>query len=687
MVQAENILNPKQAAPIGIFLTLTALAFTALACQPDEPTPIPTSTPIPTIAPTNTPIPTEAPPKPTAPPTDTPIPPTSAPPTATPQPEIVVKPTAPTVAPPTETPTPVPPTETPEVATPEPEPTPIPLTPTATPTPVLPTPTPTPKPEPTITTSPTAVTEEPLKPLPVEGLRGGTIKIAVPGTPAHQDIHKSVSPILAGWGPGIAYSRLFQYRWLKPNEPNSGVDQLSSRYDPTTSTSAHEIICDLCENWQFDGDTTLSIKLRPTIHWQETNPGLGRDLTAEDVAFSINRLTDPQMANSHLVNTVAQARAVGDDVVEIVLTLPDAEIFDKLADARAAIVAPETVNLNGDLTQGPTIGTGPWVLESFERSGMSFRANERYYIPELPLLDGIDVSIIEDEQTRTTALRTGQLDLIQPDLPDLIAATERFDELRWIRSHDPAAGIEVAFNTTRNHLTNSQLFREAVLYTWDPNGLIDDLHNGQSFISAGLPLYNPEWLLPTTEINAFFNDRTKVLELLEGVLLPTGIIINIRVGEFGEDYIATALSLADAINQLGATASVEAVSTRTFGEDIWIKGDYDIYIGAPPPLTSATSALFAIHHSGGPWNTTGYSTAELDALIELQAVEIDPIARGELMLEIQREIFRGAHIFHPAASVSHWLWWSHLRNVAPSTYRADSTWLSRLWLADRVRGG
>lgn len=683
MVQADDTLNPKPTGPSGIILTTAALAVAALACTSAAPTPTPTPTPVATIAPTNTPIHTEAPLEPTVPPTNTPITPTRTPPTATPQPEIVVKPTAPTVAPPTETLTPVPPTATPEVATPAPEPTPI---PTATPTPVLPTSTPTPKPEPTITASPIAVTEEPVKSLPIEGLRGGTIRIAVPGAPPHQDIHKSVSPILAGWGPGIAYSRLFRYRWLKPNEPNTGVDELSTRYDPTTSTSAHQIICDLCESWEFDGDTTLKIQLLPEIHWHQTNPGLARDLAATDVAFSINRLTDPQMVNSHLVNTIAQVRTVSDDTVEIDLTLPDAEIFDKLADARAAIVAPETVNLNGDLTQGPTIGTGPWVLESFERSGMSFRANERYYIPELPLLDGINVSIIEDEQTRITALRTGHLDLIQPDLPDLIAAMERFDELRWTRSHDPAAGIEVAFNTTRNYLTN-QFFREAVLYTWDPNGLIDDLYNGQSFISAGLPLYNPDWLLPPTEIDALFNNRIKVLELLEGVDLLSGITVKIQVGQFGDEYVSTAFSLADAINRLGITASVEAVSTRTFGEEIWNEGNYDIYVGAPPPLTSATSTLFAIHHSNGPWNTTGYSTDELDGLIERQAVEIDPIVRAELMLEIQREIFRGAHIFRPAASVSHWLWWSHLRNVAPSTYRADSTWLSRLWLTNRVRGG
>ena len=684
MVQAENTLNPKTTALIGIIVTISALALTTLACQNNEPTSTPQ--PVVTVAPTNTTTPTEAPPEPTPVPTNTPIPPTIAPPTSTPQPEIVIKPTAPTVAPPTETPTPL--TSTPEIATQAPEPTAIPPTPTATPTPVPPTPilTPTPKPQPTITAAPTTVPEQPVQPLPIEGLRGGTIKIAVPGAPPHQDIHKSVSPILAAWGPGIAYSRIFRYRWLQPNEPNYGVDKLSSRYDPSTSASAHEIICDLCESWEFTDDTTFSVKLRPTVHWHETNPSLGRDLTPDDVAYSINRLTNPQIVNSHLVNTIAEARAVGNDTVEIKLTLPDAEIFDKLADARAAIIAPETINLNGDLTQGPTIGTGPWVMESFERSGMDFRANERYYIPELPLLDNISIVIIQDKQTRVTSLRTGQLDLIQPDLPELVPALERFDELRWTQSHDPAAGIEVAFNTTHEHL-NTKALRESIFYTWDPNGLIDSLHNGQSFISAGLPIYNPQWLLPATEIDTLFNDRTKVLSLLENVNLPGGVIINIRVGEFGDDYTNTARSLAQAIHRLGIIATVETVSTRTFGEDVWNEGNYHIYVGAPPPLTSTTSALFAIHHSAGPWNSTGYSTQELDALIELQAVELDPLVRGELMLEIQREIFRGAHLFRPAASVSHWLWWSHLQNVAPTTYRADSFWLSRLWLAERVRGG
>ncbi len=577
------------------------------------------------------------------------------------------------------TPTSVPPTNTPEpTSTPQPTGTPVP----PTPTPIPPTTTPTAAPE--ITVSPTSVSDPKVEPIPVTGRYGGTIKTAVPQSAPHQDIHKSVSPILAGWGPGIAYSRLFRYRWLPPNEPHSGVDALANRYDPQSSTSAHQIICDLCESWNLESDTTLTIKLRPDVPWHLTNPQLGRNLSAEDVVYTIDRLSDPRLPNSHLVNTIAEARAIGDDSLQIQMTIPDAEIFDKLADARFAIVSPEAVNVAGDLTEGPTIGTGPWILDSFERTRMQFVANPDYFIPELPLLDGLEVEVVPDPHVRITTLRTGQLDLVQPALNELIPAIERFEELRWNQSHDPSAGIEVAFNTSRQGL-DSQSLRHSILKSWDPISLIDSVHHGQSFISVGPPSNDPAWLMPRSEIEPFFGDRAGLLELLGDLRVPNGITLTIRVGEFGDEYVKTARSLAVAVRSLGLIVSVERVPTRTFGEDIWSFGEYDIYVGAPPPQSSATSMLFAVHHSKGPWNTTKYATERLDTLIELQSIEMNPVTRREMLHEIQREILNGAYLLRPAAKVSHWVWWSHLQNVAPSTFRADSFWLTRMWLGDRVR--
>ena len=321
------------------------------------------------------------------------------------------------------------------------------------------------------------------------------------------------------------------------------------------------------------------------------------------------------------------------------------------------------------------------MMDLFDTGAMRFSANRDYFIPELPLLDGFTVAVVEDPQTRTTLLRTRQIDLIQPDVSDLIAAAARFDDLRWTQTHDAAAGIEVAFNTTRNPF-GLQNFRSAIWYAWNPIELIDSLHEGQTFLSAGLPLHNPDWLLPQSEIDPLFNNRERISELLGDARIAIVIEATIRVGQFGETYVGTAQSLAEAMSTIGFGVKVEEISTRRFGEDVWLNADYDIYVGAPPPQTSATSTLFANHHSAAPRNTTGYSSTTLDALIERQAVELDPAVRRELMLEIQREILRGSHVVRIAANVSHWLWWSHLNNVAPNTFRSDSFWLTRVWRSD-----
>ena len=338
MVQTSNPLSSNRSIRAAIIAAALLLVWFVFACQTEEPTPtvepvtlvVPTNTP----APSSTPLPTETP-EPTATATHTPVPAATAAliPTATTQPTATSTPSTdsqdiptPTSVPPTETPTPT--------STPLPTSTPVPTTPTP------PTATPTAIPE--ITASPTTVPIAKIAPLPVTGKYGGTLKTAIPQSAPHQDIHKSVSPILAGWGPGIAYSRIFRYRWLEPNEPNSGVDALANRYDPQSSSAAHEIICDLCESWEFGADGTLSIRLKSEVPWHLTNPHLGRNLTAEDVVYSINRLSDPKLPNSHLVNTISEASATGDDSLRIRLTIPDAEILDKLADARFAGRCPRS---------------------------------------------------------------------------------------------------------------------------------------------------------------------------------------------------------------------------------------------------------------------------------------------------------------------------------------------------------
>ena len=627
------------------------LGLTALACS-QQPTPEPSVTELPTSIPDTPTVSATA----TFVPTSTP--------TATPTAQI--DPTAPPEPTPTESPTAIP---------------------TATSVPPVPTPTPAPKPTvapsatavPTATAMPTATEVPAPKPRPIEGTRGGSLRFSVPTAPPHQDIHESVSPVLAAWGPGVAYSKIFRHQWNNPGPIVSG-GSLPAQFDPTTSAYAGDILCDICMAWRMDDTTSITVVLRPDVKWQDVQPLRGRSLVAQDVAYSLNRLRNPVLQNHDLMNTVSSVRAIDEATVVIETTLPDAEIFEKLADARAAIVASEAVALNSNLRTGPTVGTGPWILGRYEQMEMSFSANLDYFNPALPLTFAMHVSIVPDISTRVVMIQVDASDFVQTDVESLRQALARDPATQWTAEFDAASGIEVAFNTTAPSMSDIRV-RRAILNLWQPESLFPEVHGGLSFVSAGIPLRDPAWLLTAQETGEYFDDPNSAQALLRAAG-GTGGQVTITVGSFGEAYTQTALSLAGAIRSAGFVPNIQYVSTREFADEVWINGDFEVYVGAPPPQSSATSMLFSVHHSRGPWNSTRFASSELDDLISRQTTQLNPSARREDLREIQRLIFSSAHRFIAAANVSTWVWSPKVQNFAPNSYRGGSHWLSRIWLLE-----
>ena len=71
-------------------------------------------------------------------------------------------------------------------------------------------------------------------------------------------------------------------------------------------------------------------------------------------------------------------------------------------------------------------------------------------------------------------------------------------------------------------------------------------------------------------------------------------------------------------------------------------------------MLSPNAYLIPVLHSLGAWNTTAHIDPELDALIEAQAQESDPVRRTRLIREIQEVALGRAYRFMPATSVSIW---------------------------------
>ena len=473
-----------------------------------------------------------------------------------------------------------------------------------------------------------------------------------------------MSPALATWGPGLAYSRMLRFE----SGPDIGLPSLA-------------VECDLCESWTMEDQTTFEFELRDGVRWQNIPPVNGRELTANDIVFSYNRQRQTDLPNSALLAAVSDVEAPQPDRVRISLLVPDADFTVSLADGHSKIVAPEAVELNGDLRNGPTIGTGPWVLvETRPNQSHLFESNPTYFEEGLPFAESLLVQILPDGPTRDAAFKVGAIDVNQMAPMEWREFHERRPEAPFVMFMEVGVGLEVAMKTSAPPFDEVDL-RRAAFYAMDPWQAINDIWLGSAYVSLGFPPAGPEWMLPVPQLKAYF-DRPELARDLLMQASDAPVPISIKVGDFGEAYMAHAQLIAYEMEAVGFAPTLDLVNRRVFGEHVWLGGEYQMFVGPTSPVTSPNGYLVPVLHSMGRWNTAEFRDAELDILIEAQAQEYDREKRKRLVHRIQRLLLQKAYRFMPATSVSIWAWWPRVQNLHPNFVGFEYSYWSRVWLDD-----
>src|SRR6058998_1312658 len=114
--------------------------------------------------------------------------------------------------------------------------------------------------------------------------RGGTISVRL-WDPPHFDPHLTIS-----YKTHIAYS--FTHSRL-----------LRHKAGPAVAPGTFPIEGDLAESWTQPNETTYIFKLRKGMRWQNKAPVNGRELTADDVVYSVERFrTVTGNANAYMLS-------------------------------------------------------------------------------------------------------------------------------------------------------------------------------------------------------------------------------------------------------------------------------------------------------------------------------------------------------------------------------------------------
>ena len=515
------------------------------------------------------------------------------------------------------------------------------------------------------TTIATASTMPPLLTSASEGSgrRGGVLNLVSRQVLGHQDVHRDVSETLAAWGPGIAYSRLMRF------ESGASVEL------PSLS-----VMCEVCHEWKMTDATTFEFNLRDDVMWQELQPVNGRRLVASDIVYSFERQRYDGMPNGALLYSVDDIEAPNDALLRVKLLAPDADFLMTLANGHTKIVAREAVELSGDLLEGPTVGSGAWILEDADLDmAFSFQRNENYFEEDKPLLDMLHIHTIVDEDTAYAAFRVNNVD-VHRLLPDQWKEfSQQKPDASMLAFKEIGRGLEVGFKSTEPPFDDLRV-RQAAMLGMRPNRAIEEVWQGAAYLTQGVPLAGADWQLDDAELGTYFDDHAAATALLADAVETLPVPVVISVGDFGAEYRAHAERIAGAMQSVGFEPRLEVVDKRHFGERVWLGGYYHMFVGPTAPVVSPNTYLLTVLSSDGAWNTTGHRDETMDALILAQAGEYDSSKRRQLVVEVQRHALKNAYRFLPGASVSIWAWWPHVHGFEPNFAGTEYSHWERVWL-------
>ena len=247
------------------------------------------------------------------------------------------------------------------------------------------------------------------------------------------------------------------------------------QYDPLARPIKIRPLTAAGEAQHADGFRTWTVKLRPGIYFADDAAfkGRKRELVAQDYVYAMKRFADPankspvwsgmETENYLGLNELRQQALTGkkpfdyDRAIEGLRALDRYTIQYKVRDPRPRFaeglaasdlfgaVAREVVEFYGDQIDAHPVGTGPFKLVQWRRSSrIVFERNpayrERYYDAEpaaddaegqallarfkgrrLPMLDRVEISIIEQGQPRWLSFVNGEADFIERLEPTFIA--------------------------------------------------------------------------------------------------------------------------------------------------------------------------------------------------------------------------------------------------------------------------
>ncbi len=442
---------------------------------------------------------------------------------------------------------------------------------------------------------------------------------------------------------------------------------------------------------QSEDGRTFTFRLRRGVRFQDSEVfpgGRGRELTAEDVRWSLEHLLHPDTASQGasfyaLIEGYDEYRAghashisgirVRDRyTIEIRLSRPDQTFLNAMAMTFAYPVAREAYERWGDddVTRHP-VGTGAYMLESWEPGvEVVFVRNPNYFIPGRPYPDRMVFTLDLHRQAAVMRFRNGDLDHIHRQTVADYLKLRAMDEWAPYRIEEPMVDIwGVVMNTGLAPFDDVHV-RRAVGFVinrphWRHARANRLLIAGQP-IPASIPGFDPE--LPTRQ----FYDLERAREEMRLAGHPNGldepVELWVGTGDIGRIY--GELIQAD-LRAIGIQVEIKQVAFPIFlqetGKPRTVQLLFSGWSMDYPDPASFLDPLFHSNsiHDNDSTNRSFYSNPEVDRLLDEARVERDRERRFGLYRAAARVIAADAPWAFTLTNTHMEMWQPYVRDYRP----------------------
>jgi len=424
----------------------------------------------------------------------------------------------------------------------------------------------------------------------------------------------------------------------------------------TYEAGTAKLIADLAENFTISEDGKEYIfELRKGVKFHN-----GREVTADDVVYSLNRVVNPSTQSpaqgfyksiagfddfaGGKSDSLSGVSKIDDYTVKIVLSEPDATMLHVLALNFSSVIPKEAVEKWGDDYGHHPVGAGPFKLTDWSLGQkLVLERNTDYFLTGVPYLDKITFQIGLEPTVALLKLQQGEVDVLGDSIPP-----SRFVQImkdpEWSKQVQSGSDLQTGYITMNVKMKpfDNVLVRKAVNMAINKERIVKMINNRAKPANQPLPPTMPGY---DKEYKGYPFDVEGAKALLKEAGLADGFetelyVMNVdpnpRIAQSIQQDLA-AIGIKADIKSLGQASVIAAGGEPDQAPMIW-SGGMAWIADFPDPSNFYGPILGCGGAVKGGWNWAWYCNEEIEEL----ARKADTMSSPSMQMDreqLWREIF------------------------------------------------